>query len=155
MGWIDSLRGQKVGLDTSPFIYYTEEAANYFGIVDAFFEAIGRGEIAIVTSVVTLLEVLIYPTRNGDAELANRYRDLLFKTKGIKTLLLDQDIAEEAARLRAFHNVRTPDAIQMATAISEGAKFFLTNDKRLPSLPNLTILVLDDLVSDRKTEEPS
>jgi len=28
-----------------------------------------------------------------------------------------QEIAEEAARLRAFHNIRTPDSIQMATAI--------------------------------------
>ncbi len=33
----------------------------------------------------------------------------------------------------------------MATAISEEASFFLTNDARLPSLPDLKILVLDDL----------
>jgi hypothetical protein len=59
--------------------------------------------------------------------------------------LLDQDIAEEAARLRAFHNIRTPDSIQMATAIIGKASFFLTNDIRLPSLPNLKILLLDDL----------
>ena len=56
-----------------------------------------------------------------------------------------QEIAEEAARLRAFHNIRTPDSIQMATAIFGGASFFLTNDTRLPSLPNLKTLVLEDL----------
>jgi hypothetical protein len=33
----------------------------------------------------------------------------------------------------------------MATAIREGASFFLTNDARLPSLPGLTVLVLDNL----------
>ena len=53
-----------------------------------------------------------------------------------------------AARLRAFHNIRTPDSIQMATVITMEAAFFLTNDKRLPSLPNLKILMLDDLLKE-------
>jgi hypothetical protein len=33
----------------------------------------------------------------------------------------------------------------MATAIRTGASFFLTNDIRLPSLPGLTMLVLEEL----------
>ncbi|NJM59120.1 MAG: type II toxin-antitoxin system VapC family toxin [Oscillatoriales cyanobacterium RU_3_3] len=44
-------------------------------------------------------------------------------------------------------NLRSPDSIQMATAICEGASFFLTNDARLPSLPGLTVLVLENLRS--------
>jgi predicted nucleic acid-binding protein len=145
MGWVNSLQGHKVGLDTMPIIYFTEENPVYFKVIEPFFEAIGRGEITVVTSIVTLLEVLVHPNRDGNPELAQRYRDLLFKTKGLKTILLDQDIAEQAARLRAVHNIRTPDSIQMATSINKEASFFLTNDKHLPSLPNLTTLVLDDL----------
>jgi predicted nucleic acid-binding protein len=57
------------------------------------------------------------------------------------------DIAENAAKLRADYNLRTPDAIQMATAIYGGASFLLTNDIRLPSLPGLTVLVLNQLIS--------
>ena len=34
---------------------------------------------------------------------------------------------------------------KMATAVFGGASFFLTNDTRLPSLPNLKTLVLEDL----------
>ncbi|WP_225896572.1 type II toxin-antitoxin system VapC family toxin [Amazonocrinis nigriterrae] len=41
-------------------------------------------------------------------------------------------IAETAAQLRADSNLRTPDAIQIATAIRAGASFFVTNDARLP-----------------------
>ena len=37
------------------------------------------------------------------------------------------------------------DLSQMATAICEGASFFLTNDARLPSLPELEVLVLEEL----------
>lgn len=96
---------------------------------------------------ITLLEVLVHPFRRGDTKLAEQYRDILLNAKGLTTILLSQGIAEEAARLRAAHNIRTPDAIQMATAIYEGASFFLTNDASLPSLPRLKMLVLDELES--------
>lgn len=56
-------------------------------------------------------------------------------------------VAEEAARLRARHNLRTPDAIQLATAIRSGASSFLTNDRHLPKLAPLNLLLLDQLMS--------
>ena len=52
-----------------------------------------------------------------------------------------------AARLRATHSLRTPDAIQMATALQAGASFFLTNDRRLRSIEGMTVLVVADLAS--------
>jgi predicted nucleic acid-binding protein len=145
MGWIDSLRGSVVGLDTTPLIYFIEENPAYLKVVDPFFEAVALGEITVITSVIALLEVLVHPIRNADTKLAQKYRDILLDSEGLTTILLDQDIAEEAARLRAFHNIRTPDSIQMATAIIGKASFFLTNDVRLPSLPNLKTLMLDEL----------
>ena len=81
------------------------------------------------------------------------WRDILLDSEGLTTVLLDQNIAEEAARLRAFHNIRTPDSIQMATALKMEATFFLTNDIRLPSLPNLTILMLDELLKEDPKKE--
>jgi predicted nucleic acid-binding protein len=65
--------------------------------------------------------------------------------EGLTTLSLTPEIAERAARLRAEHNLRTPDAIQMATALYAGASFFLTNDADLPDLANLKLSVLDSL----------
>jgi predicted nucleic acid-binding protein len=145
MGWLDSLHDSVVGFDTMPLIHYIEENPNYSNVVDPFFEAIERSEFKVVTSIVTLLEVLVHPIRNDNAILAQKYRDLLFDTEGLSTMELHQEIAEEAARLRASYKIRTPDSIQMATAIFGGASFFLTNDIHLPSLPNLKTLVLDDL----------
>lgn len=145
MEWVNALRGKVVGLDTTPFIYFIEENPAYLPIVLPFFAAVDRGEFIIVTSMVTLLEVLVHPFRHGNTQLAQRYRDVFLNAKGLTTVPLSQDIAEEAARLRARHNLRTPDAIQMATAIYNGASFFLTNDVRLPSLPNLQVLIADNL----------
>jgi predicted nucleic acid-binding protein len=142
---ITELQGKVVGVDTTPLIYFIEENPIYMEIVCPFFEALDRGEFSVVTSVVTLLEVLVHPFRHGDMRLAQQYRDILLNSRGLTTVLLSPDIAEEAAQLRATHNIRTPDAIQIATAVHEGATFFLTNDARLPSLPGLNMLVLDEL----------
>ena len=148
MGWIATLHGKIVGLDTTPMIYFIEENPAYLEAVRPFFEAIDRGEFSAVTSIVTLLEVLVHPFQRGDTALAQQYRDILLNAQGLTTVLLSQNIAEEAARLRATHNIRTPDAIQVATAVHTGASHFLTNDARLPSLPELKVLVLDELTSE-------
>ena len=153
MGWVDSLSGKVVGLDTAPVIYYIERNPRYIEMLRLFFQAVDRGDCSVVSSIVTFLEGLVIPIRQGNTDLVRQYRNLLFKTKGLKTIYLDQKIAEEAARLRAFHNVRTPDSIQVATAITMEATFFLTNDKRLPSLPNLKILMLDDLLKEDQKKE--
>ena len=147
MEWIAQLRGQVVGLDTAPLIYFIEQNPAYIEMMRLFFRAMERGEFKVVTSVMTLVEVLVYPLRRGDTALAQQYREILFDNERLMTLDVSQDIAEAAAQLRAEHNLRAPDAIQMAAAIRGGASFFLTNDARLPSLPGLQVLVLEALRS--------
>lgn len=73
------------------------------------------------------------------------YRDILLRSASLKTVPLTVEIAEEAARLRAAHNMRTPDAIHLATARTAGASWFLTNDAGFPILPGTSVLVLDQL----------
>ncbi len=145
MGWVNDLRGTVVGIDTAPMIAFIEEQLVDAEMLKPFFRAVQNYEISLVTSTVTLLEVLVHPIRHGDVKLVQRYRDILFDSAGFTTVDLNPEIAEEAARLRAFHKIRTPDSIQMATAIKMNAIYFLTNDLRLPSLPQLKILTLDEL----------
>jgi predicted nucleic acid-binding protein len=104
-----------------------------------------KGKIVVVSSTVSLLEVLVHSLRNSNNALASEYRDILLPSNLI-TLEVSRSIAEEAARLRAIHNIRTPDAIQIAAPIHFGATYFLTNDIRLPKLSSLKILVLDELI---------
>ena len=144
--WVHRLHNTIVGLDTAPLIYYIEEHPQYLTVVDPFFDAMDRREFTVVTSTVTLLEVLVHPLRSNEAALIAEYRDILLNTPNLNTFEVTSAIAEEAARLRADHHLRTPDAIQLATAISGGASFFLTNDSRLPEISSLKILVLDSLI---------
>ena len=145
MEWIDDLQGKTVGLDTAPLIYFIEENPTYFEATKLFFEAMDRGNFTIVTSTVTLLEVLVHPLRSNNSPLATEYRDILLNSK-LMTLKVSSAIAERAARLRASHNVRTPDAIQLSAALHAGATHFFTNDVRLPEIPSIQILSLDSLV---------
>jgi len=145
MGLTDILRGKVVGVDTTLFIYFIERNPTYVDIVRAFFQVVDRGECKAVTSVISLLEVLVVPFRNGDMDLVRQYNDILFDTENLSTVSLSPVIAEAAARLRASYTLRTPDSIQMATAIVQGATVFITNDKQLPSLPNLKKLMVGDL----------
>ena len=154
MGWVDDLHDRVVGVDTAPLIYFIEENADYIDAVRPFFEALDRGDLRVVTSTITLLEVLIHPLRQGNRELAQQYEDILLNTDGLSTISLSPEIAEIAAQLRAQHNLRTPDAVQIATAISAGATYFLTNDSTLPDLPDLKMLVLDNLKKRSKSGGP-
>jgi len=66
-----------VAVDTSPFIFFIEQHPKYVEIIRPFFQAVDRGDCQIVTSTVTLIEVLVHPIRNGDEGLAQIYNDIL------------------------------------------------------------------------------
>lgn len=109
-----------------------------------------EGHITAVASTVTLLEVLVQPFRRDADELASQYQQVLLNSPGLSCVEVSSYIAEEAARLRASYNLRTPDAIQLATAIKTArtpdSTYFLTNDSFLTSVPDIEILVLDQLI---------
>ena len=150
MEWVDELQGEVVGLDTAPIIYLIEEHPVYLEPMRYFFEAMERGSFRALTSTITLLEVLVRPLRENKVSLAEEYRDILLNAFNLKTMAVSEAVAEQAARLRAQYNIRTPDAIQLGTAIHEGASFFLTNDTRLPVVSNLNLLILDNLLKIQK-----
>jgi predicted nucleic acid-binding protein len=145
MEWLTQLHGKTVGLDTAPLIYFIEKHQDFHPRVRPFFLAMQRGDFEVVTSTMTITEVLVHPIQQNNTALTAAYRDILQNAGHLRTVPFTADIAETAARLRATHKIRTPDAIQMATAIVMKADFFLTNDFELPDMPNLTLLVLENL----------
>jgi predicted nucleic acid-binding protein len=146
--WLTKLQGKIVGLDTAPLIYFIEEHTTYLGAIKEFFETVDKGEVSVVTSTITLTEVLVHPLRSQNVDLAAEYRDILLNSN-ITTVDISSDIAEYGALLRSQYNLRTPDALQIATAIKSGAGFFLTNDTKLPKIPNIDYLIMDILVNER------
>jgi predicted nucleic acid-binding protein len=145
MEWLNLLTGKVVGLDTAPLIYFIEQNPKDISTVREFFSSLNRKEFRVITSTLTLTEVLVHPLRNGNVNLARQYQDILLNQDYLTVFPVSSEIAKLAAELRATKNLRTPDAIQIATAILNGADFFLTNDMGLRNISNLTLLILDDI----------
>ena len=140
MGLIDEVGKGPVALDTAAFIYLIEAHPVYMPPLRPLFVAADREELTIVTSAVTLLEVLVVPYRAGNTALAQRYETLLTRGRGVRLREIDRGLLRAAAQLRAVTGVRPPDALQVAAALAEGCTAFVTNDQRLHSLSGLPVL---------------
>ena len=97
MALIDDIGERPVGIDTAIFIYFIEEDARYISTIAPLFEAADAGEIEIVTSALTLLEVLVVPYRAGNIALAERYEAVLTRGRGIRMIDLSRDHLRSAA----------------------------------------------------------
>ena len=142
MGLIADLGRGPVALDTVAFIYWIEEHPDHVETIAPVFEATHRRELSIVSSAVSLLEVLVLPYRHGDMALATRYEALLTRSRGVRLVELDRGQLRLAAQLRAGYGVRIPDALQLAAALSAHATAFVTNDRDLPEIRGVRILQL-------------
>lgn len=146
MGLIQKLKSKKVFLDTSPLIYYIEENQQYLPILNKLFLDNSKGEFLFQTSVITLLEVLVLPMRKNEIQLVEQYQKILCNSPSIEIFDLNIEIAKRATDYRAKYGLKTPDSIQVATAVYASADYFLTNDIRLKVVKEFEILVLDELI---------
>jgi predicted nucleic acid-binding protein len=144
VGLIEELPRTPVAVDASIFIYLVERHREYVDIVRPVFIAADKGERELVTSAVTLLEVLVVPLRTENHGLARDYQEVLTASRGIRLVDVDHTQLRAAAGLRAKHGLRTPDALQLAAALTTGCAAFVTNDGRLRDLPGLRVLQLRD-----------
>ncbi len=135
-----------VGVDTSIFIYFIEEHPRFLPVLQPFFKEADTGRKELVTSALTLLEVLVVPYRSGDRLLAERYEALLTQSRGVRVAEISRDHLRAAAQLRAATGVKTPDALQLVAALGAGCAAFLTNDRALPTVPRLRILQLSSYI---------
>jgi predicted nucleic acid-binding protein len=147
VGLVEQLKGAKVGIDTAPVIYFVEKHHTYLNVVRPVFAAIETGEIEAITSTITLLEVLVHPLRTNNLALAQQYKDILLSSDHFTTVEILHDISERSAKLRAQYGMKTPDAIQIASALFHGAHKFVTNDADLKKVTDIDVLTVDDFMS--------
>src|SRR6266481_2823351 len=134
------------GVDTAIFIYFIEEHPRFLPLVEPLFREVNEGRKELVTSALTVLEVLVVPYRSGDHLLAGRYEALLTQSRGVHVADISRDHLRAAAELRAATGVKTPDSLQVVAALAFGCTAFLTNDRDLPTIPGLRILQLSSYV---------
>ena len=120
----------RIFLDTNFFIYLIESTGPQGVRARYLLRAFSARKDEILTSVMTLGELLVQPMRAGDQLMVQRYRRIL-RSPGISVLPFLENAAEVFARVRIDKSIRPPDAIQLATAGTAGCDLFLTNDEGL------------------------
>lgn len=128
-------------------IYFLERHPRYGQSVEIIFRRIETGDLQGLMSSLVFAELLIPLYRAGDIHAANGLIRLLKNFRHLEILDLTPEIGAEAARLRAAYNLRTPDAVHAATALTGQANGVLTNDKNLGRLQaeGLQIWLFDSL----------
>jgi len=101
-----------------------------------------------VTSTITMLELLVQPYRAADIDRVNKFYALLSTFPHLEWIAPSLTIADLSAQLRAEHRLRTPDALQAATAIARNATGFVSNDPAFRRVAELEVTILDDLLTE-------
>ena len=145
MGQLIIPDGAIVYLDTAPIIYSIERHADYWQLLTPLWQKIQAGNIQLISSELLILECLVMPLKNNDRILINAYEQFL--STRITLIPIQETILRSAAQLRASNKLKTPDSIHAATAISHSPTLFLTNDAGFHNIPNLSVVVLKDVLN--------
>lgn len=139
-------RHRRIGLDTSIFIHQLEADTRYLALTDSVFSWVERAGHEAVTSTITMTELLVPSYRDKDEQRVDAFYGLLSTYPNLQWVAPDLETADLAAKLRALYRLRTPDALQAATAIRTHATGFVTNDSAFARIEELDTVVLDELL---------
>jgi len=116
--------------DTNLFIYLLEGAGHSSRRVRTLLDRMIERKDELLTSTLTLGEILVKPLEAGGTELMARY-DRFLDSPGVHLIPFDRESARIYASLRQDRALKAPDAIQLSCAASAGTNLFITNDSRL------------------------
>ena len=115
--------------DTNLFIYLFEDNQGLSkAVTDLRKKMLQRGD-QLLTSALTLSEVLVKPVEAGNDDLHRKYEEAITMTASV--IPFDLKAARLYASIRRDRSLRAPDAVQLACAAAAGVDLFITNDRRL------------------------
>jgi predicted nucleic acid-binding protein len=127
-------------------IYQLEANARNLALADSVFAWVERAGHEAVTSIITMMELLLPSYRDHDENRIDEFYGLLSTYPNLQWIAPDLKAADIAARIRATCKLRTPDALQAATAIQANATGFITNDPVFSRIQEFETVVLDRLL---------
>jgi predicted nucleic acid-binding protein len=127
-----------VYLDTNIVIYAVEQNPVFGPKARTRLATARAAGDTLMISDLTRMECLVGPLKSGDAAVEADFRTFFAVTN---VVAVTAAVCDRAARIRASHNFRPMDALQLA-AVEHGASIFLTADARLRSFTGLVVEVL-------------
>lgn len=134
----------KIFIDPAPPIYILEGHPKFAEkAINLFSESLVQGG-SFVTSVITILEFGVKPERESRQDVIQKFHELLNRLN-TKIEDIDQEIATKAYQLRAkYQFLKGMDSIQIATALVSNCKEFITNDKKLKKIEEISVILIEE-----------
>ena len=133
------------GVDSMLFVYHFEGNEEFGPAAGRLLHAAEAGRCRVVSSVLARMEVMVVPKRHRQEELCRLYRDFFESFPNLSVEPVGPEVAEIAADLRATLQIRTPDALHLATAIHAGAEAFVSEDRRLRGIAGIRVVGLREV----------
>ena len=139
-------RHRKIALDSNVLIYLIETRGPLADAAAAIVDAVAAGRvIAVMSRSASSRSWSVL--RGGETRSRSNRPRRRFAICRSTSPQLDSTVAEDAAWIRGAAGVGLEDAVHLAAARAASATAFVTNDRRLRSIPNLEVVYLDDLVA--------
>ena len=140
--WGFQLHGKSVYFDTNIFIYLLEHHSDLGEVCLSIVQSAVDKELDGYSGDLVLAELLVKPLKDNNARAVKAVKDLFLIETRIELLPHKRSTFETAALLCANYKIKLPDALHIATAIENHIEVFLTNDREIPSIPEITVLQL-------------
>ncbi len=147
MGGLTWVPGDVLHLDSDVIIYSVERIEPYYKLLLPLWLSANAGEIQLAGSELLLLETMVRPLRQANADLQVAFRNLLTNTR-FKLMPITRPVLEQVAGLRAEYGIKTPDSIQAATAVIAKCTAFLSNDHGYLRVAGLPVKLLDHVLTE-------
>ena len=135
----------RVLITSAIWIYHFESHTQFGAAAGKVIRNLEAGKFRGVASELILLELTVRPLHLARQDVADEYELLLDHFPNLELVPVTREILSLAAGIRARHRLRTPDAIQVATALQMGATLAITNDDAWRTVPVIETIILSDL----------
>ena len=136
-----------IAIDTSVLIHHANDDKRFGESATKVIGQIAKGRARGIISVVGVTEYLSLkpPGRQVKTSLPSYTEELLAWLMSIPNLDVVEitvSMAIEAARFRTRYGFKTPDALHLACAVTDGADEFVTSDKKLLKCKEIRVKLL-------------
>ena len=135
----------KISLDTNVFLAVKNKEPE-FEYSKKIIDSIETKQFEGVMSTIVLAEVLVGFYQCKETDKANRFCSKALLNYDLPDMNLE--IAQEAAKIRAEHNIKLPDAIIAASTIAAESDYFISQNKSLLKRLNIQTITPREFVEE-------
>ena len=140
--WGFQLHGKRIYFDANIFIYLLEHHPDLGEVgLSSGRSAIDK-DLDCYSGELVRAELLVKALKDNNARAVQAVKDLFTNDTRIELLPHTKTAFISAAHLRANYKIKLPDALHIATAVENHMDVFLTNDREIPAMREITILQL-------------